>query len=515
MRTKHLTTLFAAMTCLALTACGGGSGGDKPPPVVTFKLTVTPAGNGAGTITGGTIDCGTTCTATVDTGTIVTLTAAANAAKGSTFAGWGGACTNKTGTCKVTMSDNKTVTATFLGRRLALTPAGDGGGTVTFDPAGLSCGAGCTAFEDGAAVTLTAHPTPDSTFTGFGGDCTGTTCTVTMSAARAVTATFAFQAPVDDTCYLPAAFEWTSTDPLAQPTAPYISLKDFTDVVYNGKHVVYMSDVTPNAATPTTKGDYGANMMVFDDWSGMASATQVPVVPAVVAPTLFYFAPKNTWILAYQWGGTQFSYRTSTDPTSATGWSSEHPLYATSHKPEAQYDAIDQTVICDATDCYLFFAGDNGRIYRSSMPIGSFPGTFDAAKTIMTEASNELFEAVQVYTVKGTGQYLMIVECIGVGSNRYFRAFTATSLGGDWTPITVGESHPFAGKANVNVGGTLWTSSISHGDLVRENPDQTFTIDACKLQLLYQGYATGWSTNPYDLIPWRPGLLTLKPRGVQ
>ncbi|MCB1920716.1 MAG: DUF4214 domain-containing protein [Candidatus Competibacteraceae bacterium] len=81
----------------------------------------------------------------------------------------------------------------------ALTVAKTGGnGVIVSDPASIHCGATCTAhFNSGDSVTLTATPDAGYSVSGWSGDCAGTSnrCTLTMDAAKNVTALFANIAP--------------------------------------------------------------------------------------------------------------------------------------------------------------------------------------------------------------------------------------------------------------------------------------------------------------------------------
>jgi len=177
-----------------------------------FTLAVSLTGTGSGTVTSdvGGINCQPDCSFGYESGDVVTLTA--SPAQGSTFTGWGGACSG-IGGCAVTMSQARNVTAQFTNtsaepttRTLSVVRQGGGTGTVTSNPAGIDCGANCAhSYTDGTSVTLSATPASGSTFAGWDGEgCSGTgACVVTMTQARTVTATFGAEQQVPTTSPAP------------------------------------------------------------------------------------------------------------------------------------------------------------------------------------------------------------------------------------------------------------------------------------------------------------------------
>lgn len=102
-----------------------------------FTLTVTKAGTGTGTVVSSPlgISCGSTCFKAFTSGTPVTLTATPTALH--TFTGWSGACSG-TGTCTVTLSQARSVTANFSAPINTVTPlnqtnqTGSGGAQTSY-----------------------------------------------------------------------------------------------------------------------------------------------------------------------------------------------------------------------------------------------------------------------------------------------------------------------------------------------------------------------------------------------
>jgi len=164
--------------------------------VPVYAVSVEKIGTGTGTVTSsaGPIDCGSVCSTEVVSKTVVTLVAVP--AQGSAFDHWSGGSCAGSGPCEKTINSTRTVHAVFaaVGKRtLTVSKVGNGAGTVVSKPAGIDCGATCSAeIPATTKLTLSATPASGSTFAGFSGACTGAkTCKVTMSEARNVTVTFA------------------------------------------------------------------------------------------------------------------------------------------------------------------------------------------------------------------------------------------------------------------------------------------------------------------------------------
>lgn len=167
---------------------------------VFVPLSYTKLGTGKGTVSftanGATSACTATCAKRYNLGRTVTVKAVAPV--GSVFAGWSGAGCSGTAACNIGMSAAKAVKATFNTvptYAITYTKGGTAAGTVTFSPVGTlsKCTTSCVnRFNAGKVVTLTATPAAGKTFAGWsGGGCSGTgTCRVSMTANRAVTATF-------------------------------------------------------------------------------------------------------------------------------------------------------------------------------------------------------------------------------------------------------------------------------------------------------------------------------------
>jgi hypothetical protein len=337
--------------------------------------------------------------------------------------------------------------------------------------------------------------------------------TRSLFALLALAGTLAPTARAENTGAAPAPRSWTSTGPLIAPVPdaehPIVSVKDPTVVRHNGKWHVY-------ATTADTKGRWSMVYLNFSTWAEAAQAKpyyldQNPNLAGYhCAPQVFYFRPQKKWYLIYQSQHPSFS--TTDDLSKPQTWTAPQPFFQGTPKSVVQ-GWLDYWIICDNSHAYLFFSDDNGRFYRSRTRLADFPQGFDEPVVVMQEKKPaDLFEASCVYRLKGTGQYLCFIECMGPqGGHRYFKAFISDRLDGTWKPLANASSWktPFAGPENVKAedGRALWTADISHGELLRDGSDETMTVDPQNLHFLYQGMERNVSEPNYLRLPYRLGLL--------
>jgi len=224
------------------------------------------------------------------------------------------------------------------------------------------------------------------------------------------------------------------------------------------------------------------------------------------APQVFFFTPHRRWYLIYQLAdktrkpafGPCFS--TSLTIGNPRSWTAPQPM-VTNTPPEPKW--LDFWVICDDRKAHLFYTSLDGHVWRRETSLAAFPFGW-SEQSLAFEA--DLFEASHTYRIKGSQQYLTLVEAQGE-RRRYYKAYVAENLEGPWKGLADSAEKPFAGLSNVRQDHS-WTANFSHGELLRAGEDERLEIEPKQLKFLFQGASDADYKSPaYGMIPWRLGLL--------
>jgi Glycosyl hydrolase family 62 len=339
-------------------------------------------------------------------------------------------------------------------------------------------------------------------------------------------------APVPNTLpgLLGKPLKWESSGILVAPqndqTHFLWSVKDPTIFRYKDKWQVYATAylvsgpaaaafLNPSTNEPATGPRRGGGWSMihtsFADWKDTPNAklfymdTRPGFGGYKCAPEVFYFTPQKKWYYTFQ---TQPpAYATSETPDDPMSWSAPQPFFAQG-TPMPRLP-IDYHFIGDGEYMYMFFTGDDGNFYRSQTSYAEFPRGFSNPVIAMRGTRNTVFEAGFTYKIKGVDKYLTCVEALGAG--RYYRAYVADKLDGEWYPVEGFDTadHPFAGKSNVTFeeGVTPWSGQVSHGEMIREDADERMILDPNNLMFLYQGISDADNHGDYGRLAYKLGLL--------
>ena len=240
-------------------------------------------------------------------------------------------------------------------------------------------------------------------------------------------------------------FKWTASEPLLSPASrpddPCYSVKDPSIVRFDNRWHLFC---TIRGQKRTHQIEY----LSFDDWTNANAA--IRHILAVTngyfcAPQVFYFEPHQKWYMIYQASdkarkvALQPVFSTSTNITNPQSWST--PLFLYPAHPENVEGWIDFWVICDDTKAHLFFTSNNGKMWRAETKLVNFPYGWSQPEVVLR---GDIFEASHTYRLKGRNEFLTVIEAMGSGGRRYYKAYLADKLDGDWKPLAATAEQPFA-----------------------------------------------------------------------
>jgi hypothetical protein len=315
-------------------------------------------------------------------------------------------------------------------------------------------------------------------------------------------------------------FHWISSGPLVAPVErpqdPCYSVKDPTVVWFKDRWHLFCT-------IRSEKRSHQIEYCSFADWKDADRAERHILKLSdgyFCAPQVFYFSPQKKWYMILQVADPsgkprlQPAYSTTDDVSDPASWTKPELLYTT--HPGNVKAWIDFWVICDAEKAHLFFTSNNGLLWRAETKLADFPRGWDEPRVVI---KGDIFEASCTYKLKGQEKYLTLVEAEAkgrAGGWRYYKAYLADSLQGEWKPLADTWEKPFAGPVNVGFAGEKWSDSISHGELLRTGYDERLEVDPSNLRFLYQGVLErDRAGKTYGQIPWRLGILEPVSPGAQ
>ena len=303
---------------------------------------------------------------------------------------------------------------------------------------------------------------------------------------------------------------WEYSAPLISPEKrdrdPSRAQKDPSVVFHDGRWHVFMTVKLP--------GRSAIEYCSFEDWKE-ADASKRTILKIsdsdyYCASQVYYFAPHEKWYLVYQMGvpgrnKMWVAYSTTTDIADPESWTDAKPILDGGKDDPRTVGGLDYWIICDERRAYLFLTSLNGKMWRLWTGIDEFPKGFRDCQLAL---SARIFEASHTYKLKGLDKYLTIIEENG---RRYYKAYVADRLDGEWVPVADTADKPFAGWKNIRpaLGVEPWTDNVSHGELVRDGIDQTLTVDPNRLRFVFQGMLDKHKSGKgYGAFRWRIGVLT-------
>ncbi|MEW6990620.1 hypothetical protein AADZ91_08005 [Colwelliaceae bacterium 6441] len=160
--------------------------------VITKELAINFEGSGLGKVSALELvqECTSSCILDVPIGTSIELTAESNSSD-DYFAGWGGACSGIS-TCIVDMgSDNEVIAKFFPKPQYQLTLNANNGGEIKINESNIQCSSQCQyQVSQGDTLSFTPISSEGYEFDHWGGDCQGSTCTITIDKDSTISAFF-------------------------------------------------------------------------------------------------------------------------------------------------------------------------------------------------------------------------------------------------------------------------------------------------------------------------------------